>query len=115
MIIGVESTAHTFSVGIVHKGKVLANVRDMYHPAFGGIIPLEAAKHHTACAATVWGQALHDAKISEQDIDAIAFSSAPGLAPCLLDGLHFVRAKARALGVKIIPVHHSIAHLEIGQ
>ncbi|MSS75070.1 tRNA (adenosine(37)-N6)-threonylcarbamoyltransferase complex transferase subunit TsaD [Candidatus Pacearchaeota archaeon] len=115
MIIGVESTAHTFGVGVCHKGKVLANVRDMYHPAIGGIIPIDAGKHHTAVAEKLWNQALRDAKITEKEIKGIAFSYAPGLAPCLLAGMHFVKAKAKLLGMPVIPVHHSIAHLEIGQ
>ena len=41
MIIGIECTAHTFGVGIVNKGKILANVRDMFVTNKGGIIPIE--------------------------------------------------------------------------
>ena len=50
MILGIETTAHTFGVGIVKDGKILANARDMYKPEKGGIIPLESAKHHEAVA-----------------------------------------------------------------
>ena len=46
MILGIESTAHTFGVGVVHEGKVLANVKDSYTTEKGGIIPVDAAKHH---------------------------------------------------------------------
>lgn len=87
----------------------------MYHPLTGGIIPIEAGKHHTAVAESLWKQALVDASITEKDITAIAFSYAPGLAPCLLAGMRFVKTKAKLLGIPILPVHHSIAHLEIGQ
>ena len=45
-ILGIESTAHTFGVGIVKDKKVLANVKDMYTTESGGIIPIESAKHH---------------------------------------------------------------------
>ncbi|MDO8563394.1 MAG: KEOPS complex N(6)-L-threonylcarbamoyladenine synthase Kae1 [Nanoarchaeota archaeon] len=115
MIIGIECTAHTFGVGIVNKGKILANVKDMFMTETGGIIPIKAAEHHKLVAEKVWNDALDKAKISEEEIDAIALSNAPGLAPCLLAGMNFARHKAEKLGVKIIPVNHCIAHLEIGR
>ncbi len=115
MIIGIECTAHTFGVGIVDKGKILANVRDMYKTEKGGIVPMEAAKHHKEKAEELWKEALEKAGISEGDIRAIAISNAPGLAPCLHAGLNFAKEKAKALGVKLIPVNHCIAHLEIGR
>ena len=46
MILGIETTAHTFGIGIVNKGKILANARDMYITKEGGIIPTESAKNH---------------------------------------------------------------------
>jgi universal protein Kae1 len=115
MIIGIESTAHTFGIGIVNKGKVIANVRDMHKTDSGGIVPVEAAAHHRRVAKEMYDQALNDAKISEGDIDAVAFSQGPGLAPCLLAGLEFARELSLRLGVAIVPVNHCIAHLEIGQ
>ncbi len=115
MILGIECTAHTFGVGIVNKGNILANVRDMYVPEQGGIVPMESAKHHTAVAQGLYDKALSEAKVTEADITAIALSHAPGLAPCLLAGMRFAKEKATQLGVKIIPVNHCVAHLEIGQ
>ena len=115
MILGIESTAHTFGIGIVNKGKILANVRDMYTTSQGGIIPIESAKHHRNVANEVYSRALQEAKILEKEINAIAVSNAPGLAPCLLAGLEFAKNKAKELQVPIIPVNHCIAHLEIGQ
>jgi len=115
MILGIECTAHTFGVGIVDKGKILANVRDMYKPLKGGIIPMESAKHHRDVAQIVYEDALNKAEISEKEIHSIAISNAPGLAPCLLSGMEFAKTKARKLKVPLIPVNHCIAHLEIGQ
>ncbi len=115
MIIGIESTAHTFGVGVVQKGKILANVKDMYTTEKGGIIPIEAAKHHTNIAESLYLKALKKAGVKEDRIKAIAFSNAPGLAPCLLAGLRFSRQKAQKMGVPVIPVNHCIAHLEIGR
>ncbi len=115
MILGIESTAHTFGIGISHNGKILANIRDMYKTASGGIIPTESAKHHSALAPEIYQKALVEAKISPKKLKAIAISNAPGLAPCLLAGLHFAKEKANELKIPIIPVNHCIAHLEIGR
>lgn len=115
MILGIECTAHTFGIGIVHRGKILANVRDMYRTEKGGIVPMKSAEHHRKAAERIYIEALNRAEIDEKDIESIALSNGPGLAPCLLAGLNFSREKARKLGIKIIPVNHCIAHLEIGQ
>ena len=115
MILGIECTAHTFGIGIVHRGKILANVKDMYKTEKGGIVPIKSAEHHREVAERLYIEALRKSEINEKDIEAIALSNAPGLAPCLLEGLRFAREKARKLGIKIIPVNHCIAHLEIGQ
>lgn len=115
MIIGIECTAHTFGVGIVDNGKIMANIRDMYKPEKGGIIPIEAAKHHENIAESLYKRALESANINESRIKAIALSNAPGLAPCLLAGMKFAKEKAKKLNIPIIPVNHCIAHLEIGQ
>ncbi len=114
MILGIESTAHTFGVGIVSNGKILCNVKDSYTTEKGGIIPIESARHHSLCSEKVWNEALAKANISEKEISAIAVSSAPGLAPCLLEGMRFAKKKARELNIPIIPVNHCVAHLEIG-
>jgi len=115
MILGIESTAHTFGVGVVSKGKILANVKDSYTTEKGGIIPMQAAKHHEQAASNVYGKALKEAGINEKDIIAIAFSQAPGLAPCLIEGMKFTKQLAKKLKVPIVPVNHCIAHLEIGR
>jgi len=115
MILGIESTAHTFGIGIVDNGKILCNMREMYTTKSGGIIPIESAKHHKKIADDVFNKALAEAKISEKDITAIAFSQSPGLAPCLIEGMKFAKKKALGLGVPLIGVNHCVAHLEIGK
>jgi len=115
MILGIETTAHTFGIGIVNKGKVLCNIRDMFKPISGGIIPMESASHHRIVAEHIYQQALKQAKIKEKQIKAIALSIAPGLAPCLLAGMEFAKRKALELKIPIVPVNHCIAHLEISK
>ncbi|MEK6871540.1 MAG: tRNA (adenosine(37)-N6)-threonylcarbamoyltransferase complex transferase subunit TsaD, partial [Nanoarchaeota archaeon] len=115
MILGIESTAHTFGIGIVHKGKIICNVRDAYTTEKGGIIPMEAARHHAAASERVYLEALRVAGIDEKKFEAIAFSSGPGLAPCLKEGMLFAKKKAATLRVPLICVNHCVAHLEIGK
>jgi len=114
MILGIESTAHTFGVAVCGKGKVLSNIRDMYTTEKGGIIPVDSAKHHREVCDRLYSEALTKAGINEKQIKAIAFSQGPGLAPCLLAGLHFTKKISEKLNVPVVPVNHCIAHLEIG-
>ncbi len=115
MILGIESTAHTFGIGIVNNGKVLCNIREMYTTEKGGIIPMESAEHHKKIAEDLFEEALREASISKKEITAIAFSQSPGLAPCLIEGMKFAKKKAKELNVPIIGVNHCVAHLEIGR
>lgn len=115
MIIGIESTAHTFGIGVVNGGKILCNVRDAYTTESGGIIPMDAARHHKDVAEVVLSKALVEAGISLSDIDAIAFSQGPGLAPCLMEGIRFAKKLTNELKIPLIGVNHCVAHLEIGK
>ncbi len=115
IILGIESTAHTFGVGIAENGKILANAKKTYTTQSGGIIPRESARHHAENKEQIYCDALNKADIKEEKIDAIAFSQGPGLAPCLLEGLKFAKELARKLKKPVISVNHCISHLEIGK
>ncbi len=114
-ILGIESTAHTFGIGIVREGKILSNIKKTYTTEKGGIIPIEAAKHHEENWEGIYLDSLNQAKIKETEIDAVAFSQGPGLAPCLLVGLKKAKELSKKFGVPLVPVNHCIAHLEIGK
>ena len=114
-ILGIESTAHTFAIGIVKEGKIIANVKDSYATDKGGIIPVEAARHHASVKDEVFKKALGEAGIKEEEIKAIAFSQGPGLDPCLLEGLKFTKELSKRLDIPVVPVNHCIAHLEVGR
>lgn len=114
--LGFECTAHTFGVGIVDdKGRVLADIRDMYKTELGGIIPHEAANHHRMIRESLLQKALEQAKLKITDIDFFAVSSGPGLPPCLLAGMEFAKTLAEKYGKRLIGVNHIVAHLEIGK
>src|SRR3989344_4956008 len=114
-ILGIESTAHTFGIGIVKDGKILANKKHTYTTEKGGIIPIDAAKHHEIHKHELYFEAVTEANIDEKQIDAIAFSQGPGLSPCLLEGLKFAKELSKKLNKPLVPVNHCVAHLEIGK
>ena len=114
-ILGIESTAHTFGVAVVKEGKILSNVKKNYTTEKGGIIPMEAARHHEKFAEEIFNEALSKSGFDSKDINAIAFSQGPGLSPCLLVGLKKTKSWASKLKIPVVSVNHCIAHLEIGR
>jgi len=115
IILGVESTAHTFGIGVIsEKGEILANVKDMF-TSKGGLIPDEVVEHHQKVAEVVLEKAFKQGKVSWSDIDFIAYSAGPGLDPALWVGYHKVKAWAKEHGKKLVGVNHCCAHLSIGK
>ncbi len=115
-MIGIESTAHTFGVGVLDmSGKILANVKDSYTTSEGGMIPMEVRAHHARVGTEVLAEALRVARVKESEIGCVAFSNAPGLAPCLLEGMSFAKRTAKRLGIPIVGVNHCVAHLVVGE
>jgi len=113
--LGIESTAHTFGVGIVDDSKVLANARAIYVPKSGGIHPREAAEHHSDRSGEVLRAALKEAGLALHDVDVVAFSQGPGLPQCLKVGASMARAISLKLGKPLVGVNHCVAHVEIGK
>jgi N6-L-threonylcarbamoyladenine synthase len=116
VVLGIESTAHTFGCGIVDSnGNILANVNDTYIPVKGGIHPRESAQHHSDVAPKVIKKALSEARLDLEDVNAIAVSLGPGLGPCLRVGATIARALAVAYNKPLVPVNHAVAHIEIAK
>jgi N6-L-threonylcarbamoyladenine synthase len=115
IVLGIESTAHTFGIGVVKNKKILSNIKKTYTTKKGGIIPIDAAKHHKENKEEIYVEALKEAKIKESEINVVAFSQGPGLAPCLIEGMKFAKELSLKLKKPIVPVNHCIAHLEIGK
>jgi len=112
-VLGIESTAHTFGIGIVdEEGNVLADVKAVYTPEIGGIHPREAAEHHQREYLGVLRQALKQAGLSPDQLDGIAFSQGPGLPPALRIGAVVARVLARTLRLPLLGVNHCVAHIE---
>jgi len=115
--LGIESTAHTFGIGICDdEGRILANEKSVYKPKTGwGIIPMDAAKHHEETKHIILKAAMEKAGLGIEDIDVIAYSRGPGLPPCLHKGLELAKELAIKYSKPLVGVNHCIAHVEIGR
>ncbi|MBN1544437.1 bifunctional N(6)-L-threonylcarbamoyladenine synthase/serine/threonine protein kinase [Candidatus Woesearchaeota archaeon] len=116
--LGIESTAHTFGIGIMDSsGRMMANERSVFttDEGKGGMIPAKVAEHHTNVFKAVIDKALSKAGISLDDIGLVSYSQSPGIGNCLRVGAMLARTIAATYGKPIIGVNHCIAHLEIGR
>jgi len=114
--LGIESTAHTLSIGVTRDGRVLSNAIDMYRAPKGkGMIPRELADHHAAVFAGVFRKALGDAEAGMDDVDLIAFSQGPGIGSALAVGCGAAKYLAEKYGKKLIGVNHCYAHVKISE
>ena len=114
--LGIETTAHTLSFGLVDgDGIPYPAASDTLRPDEGGIHPREAADHHKEVAAELFAKVLDMHHISPLDIGAVAYSQGPGLGPCLRVGAAVARGLATRMEVPLIGVNHCVAHIEIGR
>ncbi len=81
------------------------------HARYGGVVPELASRSHLTAVRPVVEQALADAGVTLQGIDAVAVTAGPGLAGCLLVGLQAAKALAWARDLPIVPVDHIEAHV----
>jgi len=116
LCLGIESTAHTFGVGIVtFKGNVLSSENAIYVPEEGGLHPVMVKEFHLDNFLDTIKRAFNVAKVSINDIDLIAFSQSPGLGPILIIGAQVARMLSQLLNIPIVGVNHCVAHIEIGR
>ncbi len=134
IILGIESTAHTFGVGIIkaktNSCEILANEKSSFTSKDSGMIPDEIIEHHKLNSEKILSKALKTAnilgeytnqvpracsRIDKKQVKAIAYSAGPGIDPILWVGYHFSKALANELKIPLIPVNHCCAHLSIGK
>ena len=118
-VLGIESTAHTFSASVVtERDGVVTNAKDVYMPPEGsGIHPAEAAEHHLSVAVRVVREALerkNERGSGIDEIDAVAYSMGPGLGPCLRVGAVTARTLSLSTGKPLVAVNHAVGHIELG-
>lgn len=114
-ILGIESSCDETAASVVEDGKrVLSNVVASQideHRLYGGVVPEIASRRHCENIDLVVSQALSEASLSIDDIDAVAVTYAPGLIGALLVGISYAKGLCLSADKPLIPVHHIAGHI----
>ena len=116
LVLGIETSCDETAVGIVSGRKLLANVISSSvdeHARFGGVVPEIASRAHLEAMPNVIEQALSEAKVSIEDIDAFAVTAGPGLIGALLVGTSSASGLALAMAKPLYGVNHLSAHIAV--
>ena len=114
-ILAVESSCDETAVAIVRDGRevltdCIASQVEL-HKIYGGVVPEIASRKHIEAIYGLADQALEQAGLTREEIDAVAVTYAPGLIGAVLVGVNFAKAAALAMGKPLIPVHHIRGHI----
>ena len=112
-ILAIESSCDETSAAVCRDGKILSNfiANQKVHEKYGGVVPELASRAHMQNIVPVVDLALQQANIEIKNVDAVAFTQAPGLIGSLLVGSQFAKSLALSLDVPLIAVHHMQAHV----
>ena len=114
-ILAIESSCDETAVAIVRDGReVLTDCiasQVALHREYGGVVPEIASRKHIEAIYPLADQALKEAGLTRDEIDAVAVTYAPGLIGAVLVGVNFAKAAAMAMNKPLIPVHHIRGHI----
>ncbi len=115
LVLGIESSCDETAAAVVRDGReLLSNVVQSQidiHKAYGGVVPEVAARSHIEVILAVIEQALRDARVSWDDIDAIGVTYAPGLIGSLLIGAVTACTLAVVKRKPLYNIHHVEGHV----
>ncbi len=112
-ILAIESSCDETAASVCIDGKILSNIiaDQKVHQKYGGVVPELASRAHMQNIVPVVDAALAEANTQLKDVNAIAFTKAPGLIGALLVGAQFAKSLSLALNKPLIAVHHMQAHV----
>ncbi len=115
LILGIESSCDETAAAVVRAGaQALSNVvasQMTLHANYGGVVPELASREHLRNIVIIVREAMLQAGVRMQDLDAIAVTEGPGLAGALLVGITYAKALAYGLGKPLIGVNHLEGHI----
>lgn len=113
VILGIESSCDETSSSVCINGEIVSNIiaTQEIHTKYGGVVPELASRAHMENIVPVVDASIKQAGIGLDDLDAIAFTQAPGLIGALLVGSGFAKSLSLALNKPLIEVHHMQAHV----
>lgn len=114
VILGIETSCDETSAAVVVDGtdvrsNVVASQVDL-HAKYGGVVPEIASRAHIERLDAIVEEAMAKAGIRPEDIDAIAVTNRPGLAPALLIGVTAAKTLSWSWGIPLVAVDHIQAH-----
>lgn len=112
-ILAIESSCDDTSAAVLKNNRVLSNLiaDQSVHKKYGGVVPELASRAHMQNIVPVVDQALKEANIVPEKLDAIACTKGPGLVGSLMVGLSYAKSMAWALDIPFIEVNHMQAHV----
>ena len=116
LVLGIETSCDETGVGLVRGDVLLADAVASSvdeHARFGGVVPEVASRAHLEAMVPTVRRALMEARVSLQDVDAIAVTAGPGLMGALLVGVAAAKGYALALGKPLYGVNHLAAHVAV--
>jgi len=114
LLVAIDTSCDETSVAVTRGQEVLSNVissQVRQHRKFGGVVPFLAQRLHKERIAAVYELALQRAKVSEAELEGVAVTYGPGLAPCLEVGLEFARQLAERCTIPFYPINHMLGHV----
>lgn len=114
-ILGIESSCDETAAGVVQNGtsicsNIIATQIDL-HAQYGGVYPELASRAHTEAISSVVEQAMEDAGIDYDQLDAIAVTRGPGLVGSLMVGINYAKGLALMTGKPLLGVNHLEGHV----
>ncbi|MFJ7640496.1 tRNA (adenosine(37)-N6)-threonylcarbamoyltransferase complex transferase subunit TsaD [Peribacillus sp. NPDC097264] len=115
LILGIETSCDETAAAVIKNGtEIVSNVvasQIESHKRFGGVVPEIASRHHVEQITIVLEEALLQAGVTYEDLDAIAVTEGPGLVGALLIGVNAAKAIAFAHGIPLVGTHHIAGHI----
>lgn len=115
LIMGIESSCDETSISIVKNGReVLSNCINSQikiHEEYGGVVPEIASRCHTEVINGIMKEALKEARVSLDEIDAIAVTQGPGLVGALLVGVSYAKGLSYVTRKPLVAVNHIEGHI----
>ena len=115
LILAIESSCDETAAAVVKNGReVLSNVissQIALHTLYGGVVPEIASRKHIEKINQVIQEALDEAHVTLDDIDAIGVTYGPGLVGALLVGVAAAKAISYAKKIPLVGVHHIEGHI----
>jgi len=114
-ILGIETSCDETAAAVVTDGRIIqssvvASQMDL-HAEYGGVFPELASREHVKAIYSTVDQALREAHLDINEIDAITVTRGPGLAGSLVVGVNMAKGLALATGKPLIGLNHMEGHI----